>query len=202
MYWWKKLFMGAFRKLMIIIPDPEHSNRMFILVTVSYTGHNLGRLSTEGSYYGPHNSMSSHDLYSTKHVYFPFVHLLDEPGSSVSIVSGYGLDDRTIEVQSPAGAKDFSSNLCVQTGSGAHPAFCTMFTGGPFPGAKVRPGRNADLSPHLVPRSRMSRSYISSPPSAFVACSGTAFTSLLSRSRLCHYSVGGAWWHLCFYESF
>jgi hypothetical protein len=25
---------------------------------------------------------------------------------------------------------------------------------------------------------------------------------LLSRSRLCHYSVGGAWWHLCFYESF
>jgi hypothetical protein len=25
---------------------------------------------------------------------------------------------------------------------------------------------------------------------------------LLSRSRLCRYSVGGAWWHLCFYESF
>jgi hypothetical protein len=25
---------------------------------------------------------------------------------------------------------------------------------------------------------------------------------LLSRSRLCHYSVGGARWHLCFYESF
>jgi hypothetical protein len=25
---------------------------------------------------------------------------------------------------------------------------------------------------------------------------------LLSRSRFCHYSVGGAWWHLCFYESF
>jgi hypothetical protein len=25
---------------------------------------------------------------------------------------------------------------------------------------------------------------------------------LLSRSRLCHYSFGGAWWHLCFYESF
>jgi len=24
----------------------------------------------------------------------------------------------------------------------------------------------------------------------------------LSRSRLCHYSVGGAWWHLGFYESF
>jgi hypothetical protein len=28
-----------------------------------------------------------------------------EPGSSVSIVSGYGLDDRAIEVPSPAEAK-------------------------------------------------------------------------------------------------
>jgi hypothetical protein len=35
-------------------------------------------------------------------------------GSSVSILSGYGLDERTIEVRSPAGEKDFSSNLCVQ----------------------------------------------------------------------------------------
>jgi hypothetical protein len=44
-------------------------------------------------------------------------------------VSGYGLDDRAIEVRSPAGEKDFSSNLCVQTGSGAHPAFSPMGTG-------------------------------------------------------------------------
>jgi hypothetical protein len=41
--------------------------------------------------------------------------------SSGSIVSDYGLDDRTIGVRSPAGEKDFSSNLRVQTGSGAHP---------------------------------------------------------------------------------
>jgi hypothetical protein len=41
-------------------------------------------------------------------------------------VSDYGLDDREIQVRSRAGAKDFSSNLCVQTGSGAHPASCTM----------------------------------------------------------------------------
>jgi hypothetical protein len=68
-------------------------------------------------------------------------------GSSVSIVSGYGLDDRAIEVRSPAGAKDFSSNLCVQTGSGAHPASYTIGTGGPFPGGKARPGRDADHSP-------------------------------------------------------
>jgi hypothetical protein len=59
-----------------------------------------------------------------------------EPGSSVSIVSSYGLDDRVIEVRSPARAKDFSSSLCVQTGSGAHPA-----------GRKARPGRDADHSP-------------------------------------------------------
>jgi hypothetical protein len=73
--------------------------------------------------------------------------LAGEPGSSGSIVSGYGLDDRAIGVRSPAGAKDFSSNLCVQTGSGAHPASCTVGTGGPFPGGKARPGRDADHSP-------------------------------------------------------
>jgi hypothetical protein len=63
-----------------------------------------------------------------------------KPGSSVSIVSGYGLVDRAIGVRSPAGAKDFSSNLCVQTGSGAHPASCTLGTGSPFPGGKSAAG--------------------------------------------------------------
>jgi hypothetical protein len=43
--------------------------------------------------------------------------------------------------------KDFSSSLCVQTGSGAHPASFTMGTEGPSPGGKARPGRNADHSP-------------------------------------------------------
>jgi hypothetical protein len=62
-------------------------------------------------------------------------------------VSDYGLDDREIGVRSPAGAKDFSSSLCVQTGSGAHPASCPMGTGGPFTGSKARPGRDADNSP-------------------------------------------------------
>jgi hypothetical protein len=70
-----------------------------------------------------------------------------EPGSSVSTVSDYGLDDRAIEVRSPAEAKNFSSSLSVQTGSGAHPASCTMGTGGPFPGDKARMGRDADHSP-------------------------------------------------------
>jgi hypothetical protein len=39
------------------------------------------------------------------------------------------------------------SNLCVQTGSGTHPASCTKSTGGPLAGAKARPGRDADHSP-------------------------------------------------------
>jgi hypothetical protein len=64
-----------------------------------------------------------------------------EPGSSVSIVSGYGLDDWAIAVGSAAEAKYFSCDLFVQTGSGAYPASCPMGTGG-----KARPGRDADRS--------------------------------------------------------
>jgi hypothetical protein len=48
-----------------------------------------------------------------------------------------------------------------------------MGTGGPIPGTKERPGSDADHSPHLMPWSRMSRSYTSSHPSTFIACSGT-----------------------------
>jgi hypothetical protein len=65
--------------------------------------------------------------------------------SSGSIVSDYGLDDRAIRVQSPA--KDFSYSLFVQTGSGAHPASCTMGTVGPFPEAKAQPRHDANHSP-------------------------------------------------------
>jgi hypothetical protein len=67
--------------------------------------------------------------------------------SSGSIVSDYGLDDQAIGVRFPAGAKDFSCSLCVQTGSGAHPASCPMGTGVLSPGVKARSGRDADHSP-------------------------------------------------------
>jgi hypothetical protein len=50
-------------------------------------------------------------------------------GSLVSIVTGYRLDDRAIEVRSPAEA-----------------------TNGPFPGGKLRPGSDANHSLHLVPK--------------------------------------------------
>jgi hypothetical protein len=43
--------------------------------------------------------------------------------------------------------EDFSSSLCVLTVSEAHPASCPMGTGGPFPGAIKRPGRDADYLP-------------------------------------------------------
>jgi hypothetical protein len=70
------------------------------------------------------------------------------------IVSDYGLDDR-------------GSVLCVQTGSGAHPASCAMGTGGPFPTGKARPGRDADhSSPSSAEVVNEYRSYISSPPQA------------------------------------
>jgi hypothetical protein len=47
----------------------------------------------------------------------------------------------------PGGAEDFSSSLCVQTCSGAHPAPCPMGTGVLSPGVKARPVRDADHSP-------------------------------------------------------
>jgi hypothetical protein len=87
-------------------------------------------------------------LYYLNIIYLTYIHIISwSRCSSVSIVSGYGLDDRAIKARSPAEAKDFSSSLCVQTRSEAHPASCTMGTGGPFPGGKARPGRDADHSP-------------------------------------------------------
>jgi hypothetical protein len=63
-------------------------------------------------------------------------------------VYGYGMRQRfSFRVRSPAGEKDFSCSLCVQTGSGAHPASCTMGIRCPLPGGKARPGRDADHSP-------------------------------------------------------
>jgi hypothetical protein len=83
-------------------------------------------------------------------LFIPVLFVSRSRGSLVSIVSGYGVDDRVIEVRSPAGAKNFSSSLCVQTGSGAHPASCPVGTGGPFPGGKARQGRDSD---RLLPSS-------------------------------------------------
>jgi hypothetical protein len=94
--------------------------------------------------------------------------------SSGSTVSDYGLDYRAIGVRSPAGAKDFSSILCVQTGSVAHPASCKWVPGVLSPGLKARPRRDADHSPR-------GREWVGAipplPPSASMACSGTVLPS-------------------------
>jgi hypothetical protein len=71
--------------------------------------------------------------------------------------------DRTTGVRSPTEEEDFSSSFCVQTGSGAHPASCTMGTGILSPGVKRGRGVMLTTHPHLVPRLRMSRSYTCSP---------------------------------------
>jgi hypothetical protein len=63
----------------------------------------------------------------------------------------------------PGGGKGFSCSLCVQTGSGTHPASCTMGTGGPFPGAKARPGRDADHSPLSSVEVKNEELYLLSP---------------------------------------
>jgi len=64
-------------------------------------------------------------------------------------VSDYGLDDRAIGVRSPAGTKDFFSILCVQTGSGAHPASYPRGTGDPSPVVKGGLG----MTDHSLPSS-------------------------------------------------
>jgi hypothetical protein len=53
-----------------------------------------------------------------------------------------------------------------------------MGTGGPFPRAKARPGRDAVHLPPYSTESRMSRSYTSCLPGVFVTCSGTALALL------------------------
>jgi hypothetical protein len=66
------------------------------------------------------------------------------------VTIGYHKDSTTDwinGVRSPTDPEDFPSNLCVQTDSGAHPASCTMGTGGSLSGGKVRPERDADHSP-------------------------------------------------------
>jgi hypothetical protein len=76
------------------------------------------------------------DMLITLRIYFNFL--------KNCIVSDYRLDSRG---SIPTEAEDFSSSLCVQTGSGAHPASCTVGTRGPFPAGKSQPGHDADHSP-------------------------------------------------------
>jgi hypothetical protein len=64
----------------------------------------------------------------------------------VSVVSDYKLKTGRSRFDFRQRRKGISSNICLQTGSGAHPAFRKMGTGA----SKARTGRGADHSPHLV----------------------------------------------------
>jgi hypothetical protein len=55
--------------------------------------------------------------------------------SVVGIATGYGLDDRGVGVQVPAGSRIFSSS-CRQTGFGVYPTSYPRGTGGCFSGSK------------------------------------------------------------------
>jgi hypothetical protein len=90
---------------------------------------------------------------ATVYIFLSFTYEMGSRVSSGSIVSDYGLDDRAIGVRSPTGVKDFSSSLCVQTGSGAHPASCTWVPGVLSPGVKRGRGVMLTTHPYLVPRS-------------------------------------------------
>jgi hypothetical protein len=88
--------------------------------------------------------------------------------------------------------KYFSSSLSVQTDSEAHPASYPMGTAGIFLAGKARLGRDADYSPHIAPRSRMSRSYISSPLCSLYGGSGTAV--LFTITHICRIQILSSYW--------
>jgi hypothetical protein len=72
------------------------------------------------------------------------------PGSSVGIATDYGLGGPGNE---SLWVRDFSP---VQTGPGAHSAYCTMGAGS-FPGVKCGRGVLLTTHPFLAPRSWKSR---------------------------------------------
>jgi hypothetical protein len=70
-----------------------------------------------------------------------------ESGSSVGIVSGYGLDYRAIEVRSPAEAKGFLPLFSVSSPALGPPSLVYNGYRWSFPGSKAQPERDADHSP-------------------------------------------------------
>jgi hypothetical protein len=97
----------------------------------------------------------------------------DSRGSSVSIVTAYGLDDRGSIPDRGRGFFFQSSAPRPALGPTQPPVQWVPVVLSPG----VKHGRGVMLTTHpcLVPMLRMSRSYTSSPPCASMACSGTAF---------------------------
>jgi hypothetical protein len=82
----------------------------------------------------------------------------------LSQVSGYGLDDRPIEVRSPEEAKLFFLWPVFRPALGPTQPTIQWVSGVLSLGLKRGRGVTLTTHPHLVPRSRINRSYKSSPP--------------------------------------
>jgi hypothetical protein len=72
-------------------------------------------------------------------------------GSSDSIVSGYGQDDRDIEVRSETEAKDFFITSVSRPALGSTQTPVQFVPGVLSPGVKRRRGVTLTNHPHLVP---------------------------------------------------
>jgi hypothetical protein len=94
-------------------------------------------------------------------------------GSSVSIVFDYRLDDRG-SIPQPR-QNILPSSLCVKTSPKAHTASCPIGAGDPSPGVKHSQGVTLTTHSHIVPRSRKSTSYISSPLSRLHGVAGQRY---------------------------
>jgi hypothetical protein len=105
-------------------------------------------------------------------------------GSSVSIVSSYGLDDRAIDTRQRQEIFPLASVSKPALGNTQPPVQCVL--GVLSPGVKRGRGVTLTTHPHLVPRSRMSRTYTSPPPALPKVCCGNAlsFTGKRKKSRL------------------
>jgi hypothetical protein len=103
--------------------------------------------------------------------------LLREPGSSVTIVSGYGLEDR--------GSIPGRGEMIFPLASVSRPALGPIqlpvqwVPGVLSPSLKLGLDVTVTTHPHLVPRSIMSRSYTPSLPSIFIAYCGTQLYRLI-----------------------
>jgi hypothetical protein len=118
----------------------------------------------------------------------------------LSIVSGYGLDDRAIAVRSPAEVKGFFLQPLCPDRLWDQPSLLYNGYRGSFP-RELKRGRGVKLTthPHLVPRSRMSRSYTSSPPpSVPVACcaTGLLYCRLYTNLSLSLFGIKFTYWLL------
>jgi hypothetical protein len=97
----------------------------------------------------------------------------------------YELEDRAIGLRSSQGKRIFPVTSVSRPALGPTLPPIQWVPGILSWGAKRGRGVTLTTHPHLVPRSRMSRSYTSSPPSATMACSSG--TSLLF-AYLCMFS--------------